>query len=51
MVANIALDRKEPVTDASPEEIELFLKSRHHLPKNVFDADRWQRTLVRPGLR
>ena len=43
MVANIALDRKEPVADASPEEIELFLKSRRHLPKNVFDADRWQR--------
>ena len=43
MVANIALDRKEAVADASPEEIELFLKSRRHLPKNVFDADRWQR--------
>jgi anaerobic selenocysteine-containing dehydrogenase len=43
MVANVALDRKEPVADASPEEIELFLKSRRHLPKNVFDPERWQR--------
>ena len=43
MVANIALDRKEAVADASPEEIELFLKSRRHLPKNVFDPERWQR--------
>ena len=42
MVANIALDRKEPVADASQEEIDLFLKSRAHLPKNVFDAQRWQ---------
>ena len=43
MVANIALDRKEPVADASQEEIDLFLKSRRHLPKNVFDAERWQK--------
>jgi len=43
MVANIALDRKEPVADASQEEIDLFLTSRRHLPKNVFDADRWQK--------
>ena len=43
MVANIALDRKEPVADASKEEIDLFLASRRHLPKNVFDADRWQK--------
>jgi anaerobic selenocysteine-containing dehydrogenase len=43
MVANIGLDRKEPVADASKEEIDLFLASRRHLPKNVFDADRWQK--------
>jgi anaerobic selenocysteine-containing dehydrogenase len=42
MVANIALDRKEPVADASQAEIDLFLKSRRHLPKNVFDPDRWK---------
>ena len=43
MVANIALDRKEPVADATKEEIDLFLASRRHLPKNVFDAERWQK--------
>lgn len=42
MVANIATDGKEPVPDASPAEIELFLASRRHLPKNVFDPDRWK---------
>jgi len=42
MVANVATDGKEPVIDASPAEIELFVKARKHLPKNVFDADRWQ---------
>ena len=42
MVANLATDGKEPVPDASPEEIEIFLKGRKHLPKNVFDADRWK---------
>src|SRR6266540_2998078 len=43
MVANLANDGKEPVPDASPAEIETFLRARRHLPKNVFDADRWQR--------
>ena len=43
MVANIATDGKEPVPDASPAEIELFLKSRRHLPKTVFDPQRWQK--------
>ncbi|MBI1920608.1 MAG: molybdopterin-dependent oxidoreductase [Geobacter sp.] len=43
MVANLANDGKEPVPDASQAEIELFLKARRHLPKSVFDADRWQR--------
>ncbi len=43
MVANIAMDRKEPVADASQAELELFLKSRRHLPKNVFDPERWQK--------
>jgi len=43
MVANIALDGKEPVADASAAEIELFKLARRHLPKNVFDLDRWQK--------
>ncbi len=42
MVANVATDGKEPVADASAAEIELFTNSRRHLPKNVFDVDRWQ---------
>ncbi|WP_246525152.1 molybdopterin-dependent oxidoreductase [Geomobilimonas luticola] len=42
MVVNLALDRKEPVADASQSEMELFLKSRRHLPKDVFDPDRWK---------
>ena len=42
MVANIANDGKEPVPDASDFEVEIFLKARKHLPRNVFDAGRWQ---------
>lgn len=42
LVANIANDGKEPVPDAPPEEIEIFLKGRRHLPPNVFDAGRWK---------
>lgn len=46
-VANLALGDKPgmAVSDATPEEIELFLKARRHLPKTVFDADYW-RSLV-----
>jgi len=43
MVANIAFDGKDPVEDASPAETDLFKVSRRHLPKNVFDSDRWQK--------
>ncbi len=42
MVANIAYDSKDPVPDASDAEVEIFLKARKHLPKSVFDAERWQ---------
>ncbi|MDA8428861.1 MAG: molybdopterin-dependent oxidoreductase [Geobacteraceae bacterium] len=42
IVANVANDGKEPVPDADALEIDTFLKARRHLPKNVFDADRWQ---------
>jgi anaerobic selenocysteine-containing dehydrogenase len=42
MVANIAME--EPaVPDASDEEVELFIKAREHLPKSVFDLERWKR--------
>jgi anaerobic selenocysteine-containing dehydrogenase len=33
------------VPDASAEEVELFLAARRHLPKTVFDAERWRRTV------
>jgi hypothetical protein len=42
MVANLANDGKESVPDASDKDLEIFLKGRKHLPKDVFDADRWQ---------
>ena len=42
MVANLAHDGKESVPDASDKELDIFLKGRKHLPKTVFDADRWQ---------
>lgn len=47
MVANLAYGEKkeaeDAVEDASPEEIDLFLAARKHLPKAVFDPDRWER--------
>lgn len=43
MVANVATDGKEAVADASAAEIDLFIKARRHLPKNVFDVERWKR--------
>ncbi len=43
MVANIALE-DEPVPDATPEEIDIFVKSRRHLPKSVFDPERWKKS-------
>ncbi len=42
LVANVATDGK-PVADASDEDLRVFLASRRHLPKNVFDAARWER--------
>jgi tetrathionate reductase subunit A len=42
MVANVATDGT-PVPDADDAEVKLFLDSRKHLPKSVFDADRWQK--------
>ena len=44
MVANLAAGdrRTETLPDASPEEIRIFLESRRHLPRTVFDAGRWQ---------
>ncbi|MCS6936306.1 MAG: molybdopterin-dependent oxidoreductase [Candidatus Bipolaricaulota bacterium] len=46
MVANVAFgeraDGSDAVPDASDEEIKLFLEARKHLPKSVFDPERWQ---------
>ena len=42
MVANIATDGT-PVPDADDREMKLFLDSRKHLPKTVFDPERWER--------
>jgi anaerobic selenocysteine-containing dehydrogenase len=45
-VANIAFGEKEDGSDAVPdaddEEVKIFLEARKHLPKSVFDADKWK---------
>jgi|GEM_PF-17323 len=44
MAANLAAGEKpgDRVPEASPEEIDLFLRQRRHLPTTVFDATRWK---------
>jgi anaerobic selenocysteine-containing dehydrogenase len=42
MVANVATDGR-PVPDADDEEMTLFFESRKHLPKTVFDPERWEK--------
>ncbi|GIW72758.1 MAG: molybdopterin oxidoreductase [Planctomycetota bacterium] len=44
MVANVAAGEKpgDEVPDASSHELELFAKSRRHLPASVYDPDRWK---------
>ncbi|MBI4797881.1 MAG: molybdopterin-dependent oxidoreductase [Desulfarculus sp.] len=53
MVANLAAGEKADGSDrvpaASPEEMEIFIKARRHLPPTVFDAARW-RAVVGPEL-
>jgi anaerobic selenocysteine-containing dehydrogenase/Ni/Fe-hydrogenase subunit HybB-like protein len=44
MAANVAAgDKEDPVEPASKEEIALFVTSRRHLPKTVFDAERYEK--------
>jgi anaerobic selenocysteine-containing dehydrogenase len=43
LVANVATDGKQPVADASEDDRRVFVESRRHLPKDVFDAARWER--------
>jgi anaerobic selenocysteine-containing dehydrogenase len=44
MAANVAWGDKpgEEVPDAGPEEENLFYESRRHLPKSVFDPEKWK---------
>ena len=42
MVANVATDGS-PVPDADDKEVKLFLESRKHLPKTIFDPERWEK--------
>ena len=42
MVANVATDGS-PVPDADDAELKLFLESRKHLPRSVFDPQRWEK--------
>jgi anaerobic selenocysteine-containing dehydrogenase len=42
MVANVATDGA-PVPDADDAEVTLFLESRKHLPRTVFDPARWEK--------
>ncbi len=48
-VGNIAFGEKpdgsQSLPDADAREMALFLKARRHLPKSVFDPDRWKRTV------
>jgi anaerobic selenocysteine-containing dehydrogenase/Ni/Fe-hydrogenase subunit HybB-like protein len=44
MAANVAAgDKENPVEPASKEELDLFVKSRAHLPATVFDPDRYRK--------
>lgn len=47
LVANVAFGTRvgDEVPDASPEEERLFLSSRAHLPRSVFDPERWKAIL------
>jgi len=42
MVANVATDGTS-VPEADDDELKLFLESRRHLPKTVFDPERWEK--------
>jgi tetrathionate reductase subunit A len=44
MAANVAGGR-DPVPDADEAEVKLFLQSRRHLPKTVFDPVRWEKVV------
>jgi len=43
LTANVATDGKQPVAEASDEDVRVFLESRRHLPRSVFDPARWEK--------
>ncbi|MBI4511323.1 MAG: molybdopterin-dependent oxidoreductase [Deltaproteobacteria bacterium] len=49
MVANLGWGEKQDgsdgVAEASAEELEIFQAARRHLPRTVFDAERWRATV------
>lgn len=49
MIANLAYgekaDQSNAVPDASDEEIKIFKQARRHLPKSVFDFDKWKKAV------
>ena len=49
MVANVAFgdekDGSKAIPDADDKEIEIFLNARRHLPKSVFDLEKWQQSV------
>ncbi|RMF87014.1 MAG: molybdopterin oxidoreductase, partial [Planctomycetota bacterium] len=47
LIANIAVGDKpgEAVPDADEAEMELFRKARRHLPKSVFDEEKWKKAV------
>jgi tetrathionate reductase subunit A len=51
MVANLAAGDKadQALPDADAEELRIFLEGRRHLPRAVFDPERWQ-SIVGPAL-
>ena len=51
MAANLAVGDKpgQALPDAAAEEMRIFLESRRHLPKSVFDLERWK-AVVGPDL-
>jgi anaerobic selenocysteine-containing dehydrogenase len=44
MAANVA-GGKEPASDADEGEVKLFLQSRRHLPRTVYDPARWEKVV------
>jgi len=52
-IANIAAGDKpgDEVPEASDDELEIFLKARRHLPKAVFDEERWKNAVGQSNWR